>query len=232
LAKNPLNIPVYVHDPKSSANIQASSITAFEFTVLDVDLRLAVTQHDDFFEITARIIIEGNAYDLDQLAIKFQYFIQLNNHLYLVGRPDLLKVITFFKKQSNRLILHKTKYPEFQKSILIQLEGSIKVDYAYLKPASPRQIEEKGFDLENEKLVYLSESEDYILITPVMRYGNLEIPVLSKRQIQAQDKLGNLLHSIVMKIQSYNLSPVFLNNTLIFMIRKATILSICIVKDF
>jgi SNF2 family DNA or RNA helicase len=192
IAKNPLNIPVYVHDPKSSANIQASSITAFEFTVLDVDLRLAVTQHDDFFEITARIIIEGNAYDLDQLAIKFQYFIQLNNHLYLVGRPDLLKVITFFKKQSNRLILHKTKYPEFQKSILIQLEGSIKVDYAYLKPASPRQIEEKGFDLENEKLVYLSESEDYILITPVMRYGNLEIPVLSKRQIQAQDKLGNL----------------------------------------
>lgn len=192
IAKNPLNIPVYLHDAKTSVNIQASSIAAVELSVLNADLRLTVNQKDDFFEISGRLIIEGNAYALENLRIAHQYFVQLNHKLYLLARADLVKVIGFFIKQSNRLVIHKTKYAEFQKNILIQLEGRIQVDYSYLKSATPKQIEEKGFDLENEKIIYLSESEDYILITPVMRYGNLEIPVLSKKQIQAQDKFGNL----------------------------------------
>ncbi|ARS38638.1 DNA helicase [Sphingobacteriaceae bacterium GW460-11-11-14-LB5] len=192
IVKNPLQIPFYLQDSKQSAAIQASTITAVDVHLLEVDLRLSVNQRDDYYEITGRLIIEGKSYELDNLVLVHQYFVKLKDQLYLIGRLDFLRVIGFFKKQSNRLILHKTKYPEFQKVILVPLEGSIHVDYSYLKPATKSQIEEKGFDLENEQLIYLSESEDYILLTPVMRYGNLEIPVLSKKQIQAQDKLGNL----------------------------------------
>jgi len=192
IVKNPKQIPFYLQDSKQSVAIQASTITAVDVHLLEVDLRLSVNQRDDYYEITGRLIIEGKSYELDNLVLVHQYFVKLNNQLYLIGRLDFLRVIGFFKKQSNRLILHKTKYPEFQKVILVPLEGSIHVDYSYLKPATRSQIEEKGFDLENEQLIYLSESEDYILLTPVMRYGNLEIPVLSKKQIQAQDKLGNL----------------------------------------
>ncbi|KQR70679.1 DEAD/DEAH box helicase [Pedobacter sp. Leaf176] len=192
IVKNPLKIPVYLHDNTQHSNIQASSVSAVELYLLDGDLHLSVNQKDDFFEINGRLIINGNSYSLDNLVIRYNYFVQLKNHLYLLGNADLVKVIGFFVKQSNRLVIHKNKYPEFQKHILIQLENNIHVDYSYLKPATPRQIEEKGFDLELEKLVYLSESEDFILITPVMRYGNLEIPVLSKKKIQAQDKFGNL----------------------------------------
>ncbi|WP_316803952.1 DEAD/DEAH box helicase [Pedobacter nototheniae] len=192
IVKNPLNLSIYLHDAKKSANVQASSIIPVQIKVLDTDLRLSVAQKGDYFDISGRLMIEGNTYGLDNLVVKHDYFVQLKDTLYFINRADFVRVIGFFKKQSNRLVLHKTKYTEFQKNILIQLEGSIHVDYSYLKPATKSQIEEKGFDLENEQLVYLSESEDYILITPVMRYGNIEIPVLSKKQIQAQDKLGNL----------------------------------------
>ncbi|SDG37884.1 Superfamily II DNA or RNA helicase, SNF2 family [Pedobacter terrae] len=192
IVKNPLQIPFYLQDSKQAGTVQASTITAVDAHLLEVDLHLSVNQRDDYYEITGRLIIEGKSYELDNLVLVHQYFVKLHNQLYLIGRLDFLRVIGFFKKQSNRLILHKTKYPEFQKVILVPLEGSIRVDYSYLKPATKTQIEEKGFDLENEQLIYLSESEDYILLTPVMRYGNLEIPVLSKKQIQAQDKLGNL----------------------------------------
>lgn len=192
IVKNPKQIPFYLQDSKQSAAIQASTITSVGVHLLEVDLRLCVNQRDDYYEITGRLIIEGKSYELDNLVLVHQYFVKLKDQLYLIGRLDFLRVIGFFKKQSNRLILHKTKYAEFQKVILVPLEGSIHVDYSYLKPATKSQIEEKGFDLENEQLIYLSESEDYILLTPVMRYGNLEIPVLSKKQIQAQDKLGNL----------------------------------------
>ncbi|WP_316824946.1 DEAD/DEAH box helicase [Pedobacter miscanthi] len=192
IVKNPQQVPFYLQDNKQSSAIQASTIIPVKAHLLEVDLRLSVNQRDDYYEITGRLIIEGKSYELDNIVLVHQYFVKLKDQLYLIGRLDFLRVIGFFKKQSNRLILHKTKYPEFQKTILIQLEGSIHVDYSYLKPATQSQIEEKGFDLENEQLIYLSESEDYILLTPVMRYGNLEIPVLSKKQIQAKDKLGNV----------------------------------------
>ncbi|QNN43193.1 DEAD/DEAH box helicase [Pedobacter roseus] len=192
IVKNPQRISFYLQDSKQSSAIQASTITAVNVHLLEVDLRLSVNQRDDYYEITGRLIIEGKSYELDNLVLVHQYFVKLKDQLYLIGRLDFLRVIGFFQKQSNRLILHKTKYPEFQKTILVPLEGSIHVDYSYLKPATKSQIEEKGFDLENEQLIYLSESEDYILLTPVMRYGNLEIPVLSKKQIQAKDKLGNI----------------------------------------
>jgi len=192
VVKNPLNIPIYLQSTKQSATVQAATISPVKVHFLEPDLRLSVNQKDDFYEITGRLMIAGKSYALDSLMLVHQYFIQLKDQLYLIPRLDLLRVIGFFKKQSNRLILHQSKYPEFQKSILIPLEGSIQVDYSYLKPATKSQIEEKGFDLENEQLIYLSESEDFILITPVMRYGNQEIPVLSKKQIQAQDKLGNV----------------------------------------
>ncbi|RYD75585.1 MAG: ATP-dependent helicase, partial [Sphingobacteriales bacterium] len=192
VVKNPRKMPVFLHDNKLHSNIQPSSILPVDLQLLDGDLHLSVNQKDDFFEINGRLQINGNAYSLDNLVIRYNYFVQLKNQLYLLANADLVKVIGFFVKQSNRLVIHKSKYPEFQKNILIQLEHNIKVDYSFLKPATQGQIEEKGFDLELEKLVYLSESEDFILITPVMRYGNLEIPVLSKKTIQSQDKFGNL----------------------------------------
>ncbi|MBC7416823.1 MAG: DEAD/DEAH box helicase, partial [Pedobacter sp.] len=113
-------------------------------------------------------------------------------YLYLIPRLNFLRVIDYFRKQGNRVALHKSKYAAFQKTILIPLETSIKVNYAYLKPATKTQIEEKGFDLEEECRVYLSESEEFVLITPVMVYGNIEVPVLSRKQIQATDKLGKI----------------------------------------
>ena len=192
IVKNPLRIPFYLQGDQQSSTIQAATILPVKIEFLEVDLRLTVNRKDDFYEITGRLFIEEKPYDLDQLFLVHQYFIKLKDQLYLITRLDLLQVITFFKKQSNRLILHQSKYPEFQKLILIQLEGIISVDYSYLVPATPAQIEEKGFDLENEQLIYLSESEEFILLTPVMRYGGQEIPVLSKKQIQAQDKLGNV----------------------------------------
>jgi hypothetical protein len=40
-------------------------------------------------------------------------------------------------------------------------------------------------------MIYLSDTEGYVVITPVVRYGKVEVPVLSKKQIHAIDPLGN-----------------------------------------
>jgi SNF2 family DNA or RNA helicase len=191
LAKNPLGLSVYLHDSKVSANISANSIKLAELCILGIDLLLSVSEKGDFYEVSGKLILEGLPIFIEDLAIKHHYFIQLGNKLYLIDNPDFLRVIDFFKKHYGRMLIHKTKFDDFYETILSRLEEKVKINYSYLKPATKTQIEEKGFDLENEQIIYLSESEDFVLITPVMRYSNTEIPILSKKQIIAKDKYGN-----------------------------------------
>lgn len=191
LAKNPLGLDVYVHDTKISPNISATSIVPVKLKTLKVELVLSVREKGDFYEVSGKLILEDLSLAIEDLVIKQHYFIQLGSNLYLIDDPDFLRVIDFFKKHYDKMLIHKTRFDDFYETILSRLEEKVKINYAYLKPATKTQIEEKGYDLENEQLIYLSESEDFVLITPVMRYSNTEIPILSRKQIIAKDKYGN-----------------------------------------
>lgn len=191
LAKNPLGLDIYMHDTKGSQNISASSISLVNLKILGIDLVLSVSEKGDFYEVSGVLMLEGQELAMENLVIKHHYFIQQDQNLYLIDNPTFLRVIEFFKKHYDRMLIHRSKFDDFYESILSKLEEKVKINYSYLKPATKIQIEEKGYDLENEQLIYLSESEDFVLLTPVMRYSNTEIPVLSRKQIVAKDKYGN-----------------------------------------
>lgn len=191
LARNPLGLDIYMHDTKVSPNISASSIDLVKLKVLGIDLVLSVSEKGDFYEVSGVLMLEDQSLALENLVIKHHYFIQLDKNLYLIDNLAFLRVIDFFKKHYDKMLIHRSKFDDFYGSILSKLEEKVKINYSYLKPATKTQIEEKGYDLENEQLIYLSESEDFVLITPVMRYSNTEIPVLSRKQIIAKDKYGN-----------------------------------------
>lgn len=191
LAHNPLGLDMYMHDSKISPNITANSIERIKLKILPIDLVLSVNEKGEFYEVSGKLILEGEFIAMENLNIKHHYFIQLDKRFYLIDNPDFLRVIDFFKKHYDKMLIHKTRFDDFYENILSRLEEKVKINYAYLKPATKKQIEDKGYDLENEQIIYLSESEDFVLITPVMRYSNTEIPVLSQKQIIAKDKYGN-----------------------------------------
>ncbi|WP_448634729.1 SNF2-related protein [Pedobacter panaciterrae] len=137
-------------------------------------------------------MLENKPFSLDMLKVKYHYFIQWSNTLYLINNPHFLSVLAFFKQHNDIIVVHRSEFELFQENILSKLEDKVKINYSYLKTATKKQIEEKGFDLDNEQIIYLSESEDFVLVTPVIRYGSLEIPILSKKQIRAKDKRGNI----------------------------------------
>lgn len=190
LVKNPLALDVYYHDPEKSANVSLKSIVQVKLGMYKLDLRLEVVLRKAFYEITARLYIGEKAYNLDLLNIKFQYFFLYNGVMQLIDNLDYLQVIEVFKRNNNRLYFPEEGYDEFQRTILSKLEGKVKINYAYLKPATKKQLQENNFDTRNERLIYLSDSGDYVLITPVIRYGNVEVPVLSQQQIYAVDSTG------------------------------------------
>jgi superfamily II DNA or RNA helicase len=192
IVNNPLHIDCYLHDEKASSTVNANSVVLVDVSVLKVDLEIHVDEQGDTFAISGVLHLAGKAYAIADLELRYQYFVQVKNELYLIDNPYFLSVIDFFKQHQNNLVLERSAYEDFQQNILSVLEEKIKVNYSYLKPATKKQLIEQGFDLDNEQLIYLSESEDFVLLTPVMRYGGLEIPVISQKQIQAKDKRGKL----------------------------------------
>ncbi|RNI29189.1 DEAD/DEAH box helicase [Rufibacter latericius] len=191
LVHNPLNLEVYQHNPEASANITASSVSPVQLKKTPLDLVLDVQVKDEFYSITAQLLLEDHPFPLKNLQLKYGHFLQIQNGLYLLHNPDLRRVIDFFQKRGYYLLVHASKFEEFRENILSNLEAKIRVSYAFLKPATPQQLEEQGFDEGREQIIYLSESEDFVLLTPVMRYGHVEIPVFSRKQIYGTDVLGN-----------------------------------------
>ncbi|SFH23835.1 DEAD/DEAH box helicase [Pedobacter insulae] len=189
---NPLKLDFYTHDEKASSTINAASVVLTQISVLKVNLELNVDERGDFFDISGLLHLDGKAIAMEDLKLCYHYFVEFKNRLYLIENPYFLNAIEFFKQNQNNLIITRSEYEDFQQNILTKLEEKIKINYAYLKQATKKQRIEQGFDLENEQIIYLSESEDFVLITPVMKYGNLEIPVISQKQIRSKDKKGQL----------------------------------------
>lgn len=191
LAKNPMQLDVFYHDPKVSPNLTASSLVPVRLSSKKTDLNLFINLKNGFYTISGQLILENKSYDLTLLNLKYKYFVNYNETLYLIDNADFLKVIEFFRQNNNHLVIHESKFSIFQEDILSKLEDRIQITYSYLKAATKEQLEERDFDHSVEKIIYLSDSENFVLITPVMKYGNVEVPILSRRQIIASDQLGN-----------------------------------------
>jgi hypothetical protein len=190
LIKNPLGMEVFYHDFKISENITASSLVPVTLSNLNVDLSLFVEARDNFYEVNAEIIIAGRSYPLDVVQLSYTYFILLDHTLYLIDKVDFLRVIDFFRSYSNKLLIHKSKFEDFRNRFISKLEHKIKIVYSYLKQATEEQLQETGFYQKIEIMVYLAGTSDYVLLTPVVKYGDIEIPAMSQRQLYAFDLAG------------------------------------------
>lgn len=136
-----------------------------------------------------------------QVVIRNEYFVYYRNTYYLITDPDMLRVIQFFKSNNEILLVHSSRYEVFMQSILTQLEQQVQINYSYIRKATPTEIADK--DYTTEKLIYLHQEGNYISITPVMKYGNVEIPVYSRKQLLILTKTEmNLKLSVIIMLKS------------------------------
>ena len=133
---------------------------------------------------------DGKCYDLKETKILYDHFLLINETIYLLGSIHFLKPVQFFKKNPQSLRIPEAKFKEFQQDVLTKLEDNINVIHSYLEPATEEQIEYGHFTKAPEKIIYLSDLGTYVMIEPVMKYGEVEIPVLTKRKISSTDSRG------------------------------------------
>lgn len=190
IAKNTPGYPFYYHDNTISENITATSVVPVKVAVLPHDVKLTVDTKGQFFEVAGSVKIGKTEYPLKELDLRFNYFVILNDTLYLVDNLQVLAIIDLLKKRPDNLLIHQSKFAEFKGAFLSKLEDNILVAYKHVKPATPTQLQQQGFAKETEQIIYLSDFGSHVMLLPVMRYGEAEIPVRSKRMIYGKDARG------------------------------------------
>ena len=189
IVQNPLNLEVYLHDRAIAESISAKSLVLVNLNTLQAEIQLHVFRKEPFYEITGELLFRDITLPFSQVVIRNEYFVYYRNTYYLITDPDMLRVIQFFKSNNEILLVHSSRYEVFMQSILIQLEQRVQINYSYIRQATPTEIADK--DYTTEKLIYLHQEGNYISITPVMKYGNVEIPVYSRKQLLDTDQNGN-----------------------------------------
>jgi SNF2 family DNA or RNA helicase len=192
ILKNPLGLDTFLHDKKVSENINTSSIVPVQLKLLNPNIKLSVFKKSPFYEVSGELFINDKAHAFKSVNSKYHYFIQLGEILYLIPNENLLRIIDYFKSNNEKVLIHESKFEEFRKTILDKLEQEVTINYSFIQAATKKQIKAQGFDQTHEKIIYLSQQENYVSIVPVVKYGNVEIPVFSKKQIYDTDPNGNM----------------------------------------
>jgi superfamily II DNA or RNA helicase len=192
IADNPLNLDVYYHDKTVSENITVKSLVPVELRKFATAIKLSVFKKEPFYEVEGEYIVDDQYYPLKDAQILFTYFLKRGNILNLITRSDTLKLFRYFKNNHQKIIVHASKYESFYSEILAPLEEHIEIRYSFIKAATPKQLSEQQFNETTQKIIYLSDDGSFISITPVVRYGNIEVPVFSRKQIVDTDPNGNV----------------------------------------
>lgn len=154
-------------------------------------LHLNVDQNEEFYEVSGFIELDNLHIPFDQVKMKSDVFIRRGQDLYLVKNWNYVRTLTYFRKNHHKIIIHQSQFDEFHTRFLVPLENVIRVNYSYVKKATRTLIKQSELATIRAKRIYLTDSEHYIHITPVIEYGNVEIPVLSKRKLLTIDQTGN-----------------------------------------
>lgn len=188
---NPFGFEFYIHDNSLSENINSTSVKPSQLKDLPMELHIQVDQKGQFYEISGKLILNNKSLSLESFVLKNDYFILLNETLYLIENEDILRVILFFKQYQQKIIIHQSKFEQFRINVLGNLERKIQLTYSFLKTATANQKKENGFNLTPTKQIYLEDFGSHVMFTPVIKYGDVEVPVFSRMQIYSVDSHGN-----------------------------------------
>jgi superfamily II DNA or RNA helicase len=181
IVKNPLGYEFYFLD---GDNVTAATVRPVSVNDLHADITLQVAQVGDFYELTLLHKLPFNNWQP-----RFTYFLSSEDQLYLPPNLPTLQLIALFAgKQS--ISVHVSKYNEFKAQLLNLLEDRLAINYRYIPLASPQQRQKQGFNEPAERIIYLSDFGAHVMLIPVMRYGEVEIAIRSKRQIYTEDSKG------------------------------------------
>ncbi|MFD2968592.1 DEAD/DEAH box helicase [Sphingobacterium bambusae] len=190
LCEHARDFPVYYHDQRISEKISSKSMRPINLALLDASIEISVFKRQPFYEIKAALLWNDERIPLKNLQLQHQYFFCRQDHFLLIRDLATLKLLEYFRKSPEILLVHASKYDEFVRHTLQPLEHMVHINYAFARAANSE--EKVVFNNDQEHIIYFSQENSYINITPVMRYGTVEVALSSKKKIRSSDENGNV----------------------------------------
>ncbi|MCP9768027.1 ATP-dependent helicase [Lacihabitans sp. LS3-19] len=188
IVKNPLSLSFFISD---SDVIQANNLKAVKLENASTGLNIKVKLKEPFYEVTTSISVNEHIYALQDIKIKFNCFFQIADRLVFISDVELLPIIKYFAEKRAIMLIYPSKFEVFRKEILDAMSDKVSLEYAFIKKKNKEKSIEWNTDYAIEKLIYLSDEKNFVNITPVVKYGNLEVAVHSKKQLIDIDPNGN-----------------------------------------
>ncbi len=172
--------------------IKASNFQSVSLDFSTIELQLKVQQDREFYVIEGQALIEQQLHDIQTLVLDYHYFIRLGKKLVLIQNWHYFRVLSYLKAHHGKVVIHQTQFEQFQQEIITPLQEVLTVNYALNQPAKTTSRKQTQLTQIEERAVYFSQSEHFVHITPVVRYGDVDVPVLSKRKPLTLDASGKL----------------------------------------
>ena len=190
--KNPLSLRFFCHDPGFSENVSAGSLNEVQVGDVLEDFVLQVHKADPFYRIIPQLQLDNKLFHPRELSTRFDFFVLHEDRLWLAHNITIVRLLQVFATRPH-LQVHESRFREFQDKVLSRLEEKVLVQHHYIEPAQPEQLQQAGWLGARERLIYLSDLGQYVMINPMMRYGNMEVPVRSKKMVHLPDARGRLM---------------------------------------
>lgn len=194
ILSNPFNYPLYYFDD-DGGKVTPQKLSLTEIKQLEADVILEVNQEGDFYVLSGKFEFDNRKLSSSSFKLQGGLFAKYASVLYLFENKVALKLHHFLTANNHKVFIHQSQYGDFSEAFLHPLENQVRINYSFVKKADKSDLKIAGIDKETEKLLYLSESDDYILLTPTMVYGENEIPLLSKRNLRIQLPNGEFVEA-------------------------------------
>ncbi|WP_290794952.1 DEAD/DEAH box helicase [Flavihumibacter sp. UBA7668] len=192
IIRNPLTLHFFYHNPEFSENVSAGSLIEIAVGSILEDFTLQLYKQESFYRLIPELRIGQQKLHPRELPLKYGVFVQHANQFWLLANLTIIKLLQFFSTRSH-LEIHESQFASLEENLLSQLENKISIVRNYIEPTDPVELAASGWQGATEQLIYLSDLGQYISIQPMMRYGNMEVPLRSKKMVYLPDSKGRLL---------------------------------------
>lgn len=190
---NPLGLDIYwlQQDSWSYDRISPKKLSLLKFQAAAPEVEINVKQTGDLYRMSCRTRITGKPVTAKNIK-RYGALLISKDQLYCLRNDTEQRVLHFFKERGHEVFLQADQFHSFKMEFLDQLENKVSVSYSFIKPASKKVIKDRALDTLSKPTIYLSESGDFVLLTPVISYGDIEMPILSRRTLYSSNPDGSL----------------------------------------
>lgn len=193
IIENPFQFPFYRFESDWRSNkITPQKLHPVNVVAEDINACISVSQEEGFYGLSLTIdLIEKQLSSKNCLLLG--RYISWIDRLIFIKNEMVFQILKFFWENKHEFYVTEEQFKTFKQMFLDEMEQAIQVKYSFIKKASKSLVKKEKLDEITGHLIYLSESDDYILITPVIRYGEVEAPILSRRNVYTENEIGALI---------------------------------------